>query len=450
MQASCKVTGVKHAPSTAYHPRTDGQSECSNQWLETAIRFITDEKQKNWAPYLPIAQFAHNNWPSDTTRKSPLFSLMGFNPCADWIHATSPIPRVTLRLEQLKEARDQARNFMIKAQQSWVKHRDTPKYKEGDLVWLEGKNLRINQPTAKLAPRRHGPFKIIQVMSTVNYHLELPTQWSIHPVFHIDLLTPYKETIMHGPNFTQPAPELIDGEEEYSMEKILDSRRFGRRRRLQYLVKWEGYPNSDNMWVDKDDVSADNKIRDFKTLNPESEVHLRWAHVVSIPYSPIPISHTLHSSLILRHSMSSDADSTLPYEYPTGAYGDDSLGLGSDTAADIANAFHRMSIHTPARLSPNGAAVQAEEVVYVVLFPDEAVIRDAHHFSLASGAALGGASETGVTQLQQTQQGDDPRPVTSDDDDDLSICPLCTSEQAYCHCQPNPVTMSPPPLPIPP
>jgi hypothetical protein len=202
IQAACKVTGVKHAPSTAYHPRTDGQSERSNQWLETAIQFITDQKQKNWAPYLPIAQFAHNNWPSDTTRKSPFFLLMGFNPHADWIHATSPIPKVTLRLEQLKEARIQARDAMIKAQQSWVKHRHTPKYKEGDLVWLEGKNLRVNQPTAKLAPRRHGPFKITQVMSAVNYCLELPTQWSIHPVFHIDLLTPYKETIMHGPNFT--------------------------------------------------------------------------------------------------------------------------------------------------------------------------------------------------------------------------------------------------------
>jgi hypothetical protein len=169
IQAACKVTGINHAPSTAYHPRTDGQSERSNQWLETAIRFITDQKQKNWAPYLPIAQFAHNNWPSDTTRKSPFFLLMGFNPRADWVHATSPIPRVTLRLEQLKEARVQARDAMIKAQQSWVKHRDTPKYKEGDQVWLEGKNLRINQPTAKLAPRRHGPFKIIQVMSPVNY-----------------------------------------------------------------------------------------------------------------------------------------------------------------------------------------------------------------------------------------------------------------------------------------
>jgi hypothetical protein len=117
MQAAFKVTGIKHSPSTAYHPRTDGQSEHSNQWLETAICFITDEKQKNWAPYLPVAQFAHNNWPSDTTRKSPFFLLMGFNPRADWIHATSPTPRVTLRLEQLKEARDQARGFMIKAQQ---------------------------------------------------------------------------------------------------------------------------------------------------------------------------------------------------------------------------------------------------------------------------------------------------------------------------------------------
>jgi hypothetical protein len=37
IQAACKVMGVKHAPSTAYHPRTDGQSERSNQWLETAI-----------------------------------------------------------------------------------------------------------------------------------------------------------------------------------------------------------------------------------------------------------------------------------------------------------------------------------------------------------------------------------------------------------------------------
>jgi len=139
---------------------------------------------------------------------------------------------------------------MIKAQQSWVKHKDTPKYKEGDLVWLEGRHLRTNQPTAKLAPKRHGPFPIVQVMSPVNYRLKLPTQWSIHDVFHIDLLTPYQETDLHGSNYLRPAPDLIDNEEEYKVEKVLDFWHFGRGRKKQYLIKWKGYPDSDNEWVD--------------------------------------------------------------------------------------------------------------------------------------------------------------------------------------------------------
>jgi hypothetical protein len=112
-------------------------------------------------------------------------------------------------------------------------------------------------------------------MSAVNYRLELPTQWSIHPVFHIDLLTPYRETITHGANYQRPPPDLVDNEEEYEVETILDSRLFGRRKRLQYLVKWAGYPDSDNMWVDKDDVFAEDKVREFKRRNPAAKTHIR-------------------------------------------------------------------------------------------------------------------------------------------------------------------------------
>jgi hypothetical protein len=36
-----------------------------------------------------------------------------------------------------------------------------------------------------------------------------------------------------------PPPELVDGEEEYIVEEILNSWMF--RWKLQYLVKWEGY-----------------------------------------------------------------------------------------------------------------------------------------------------------------------------------------------------------------
>ena len=122
---------------------------------------------------------------------------MEYHPRADWTDKWSPIPQVVTRVEQFKEARNKAQELMKKAQQAWVKNRDTPKYKIGDQVWLEGRHLRTNQPTVKLVPRCHGPFPIVQVMSPVNYHLQLPMQWSIHDVFHTDLLTPYCETPTH-------------------------------------------------------------------------------------------------------------------------------------------------------------------------------------------------------------------------------------------------------------
>jgi hypothetical protein len=60
-------------------------------------------------------------------------------------------------------------------------------------------------------------------MSPVSYRLALPSQWKIHLVFHIDLLSPYRETEVHGINYQRPPPELIDNEEEYEVEDILDS-----------------------------------------------------------------------------------------------------------------------------------------------------------------------------------------------------------------------------------
>ncbi len=233
----------------------------------------------------------HNNWPNETTGESPFFVLYGFNPCADWMDKPSPIPQVALRVDQFKRARQCTQELMIKAQKSWVKHKDMPKYREEDHVWLEGRHLCTNQPTAKLAPKRHGPFPIVQVMSPVNYQLKLPTQWSIHDVFHIDLLTPYRETDIHGSNYSRLAPDLIDNEEEYEVEKILDSWQFGRGRKKQYLIKWKGYPDSDNEWVDKRDVHAPEAIREFENQNSATRTHIRWGNTSK---SSIPSS--LHST----------------------------------------------------------------------------------------------------------------------------------------------------------
>ena len=85
----CKIVGIEQNISTAYHPQTNGQSEHTNRWLETFLHFVTDYRQHDWATHLPMAQFTHNNWPSDTMRKSPFFLLMGYNPHTDWCNATS-------------------------------------------------------------------------------------------------------------------------------------------------------------------------------------------------------------------------------------------------------------------------------------------------------------------------------------------------------------------------
>jgi len=72
----------------------------------------------------------------------------------------------------------------------------------------------------------------------------------IHPVFHNSLLKPYKETTAHGPNFARPPPEIVGGEEgHYEIERILTSRPTRNRKSTQYLVKWKGYPDSENSWL---------------------------------------------------------------------------------------------------------------------------------------------------------------------------------------------------------
>ena len=81
-------------------------------------------------------------------------------------------------------------------------------------------------------------------------------------MFHVDLLTPYHETQEHGTNYTQPPPELINGEEEYQIEEIIDERI--NRRKKQYLVKWLGYPVSENSWVDEKDIHADKLLEEYR------------------------------------------------------------------------------------------------------------------------------------------------------------------------------------------
>jgi hypothetical protein len=116
--------------------------------------------------------------------------------------------------------------------------RPEAQYTMGVQVWLEGKSLKLPYQSTKLVPKRYGPFKIIKEVSPVVYQLSLPMSWGIHDVFHSSLLSPYHEMTQHGPNFSWPPLDLIEGEEEYKVKAIRNHQCFGHSHALQYLVKW--------------------------------------------------------------------------------------------------------------------------------------------------------------------------------------------------------------------
>jgi Chromo (CHRromatin Organisation MOdifier) domain len=162
------------------------------------------------------------------------------------------------------------------AQQMLLKHalrkkgqRHFHPFAAGQKVWLEGTNLKTSHPTRKFAPRRYSPFPITDVISLVVYCLTLPPSWKIHNVFHVSLLTPYKETEEHRLNFAELPPELIEEQEEYEVEQVLASRLYGRWKKLQYLIRWKGYSHTHDSWASANDVHAPDLIQAFHRGNPQ-------------------------------------------------------------------------------------------------------------------------------------------------------------------------------------
>jgi hypothetical protein len=378
------------------------------------------------------------------------------------------IPRVTTRLEQYNEARRKAQDLMRRAQQSWVRHRDTPKYQVGDQVWLEGCHLRTNQPTAKLAPKCHGLFKVVQVMSPVNYRLELPMQWSIHDVFHTDLLTPYRETPTHGANYQRPPPDLVEGVEEYEVEKVIDSRRYRRGHKLQYLIAWKGYPDSDNQWVNWDDAEgAQEAIKEFQCSNPDRETHIKasidsphlsssYSHISSMTTSPSSTVHwtidtpencaawdaiirsdSYHTPAITYGDNNNVDDATTYNDYQRGRQ---SPGIASDIL-DATTPLRDME-ESETHLLSSTPSQQGDKTT-----SGPPILEDSGR-SMGRRLHIQSLHMTGTeTSTTGESAGNTPYPnaailfKSSDDEDDNIKCGRCENPIAYCHCSP---TMLPP------
>jgi hypothetical protein len=300
IQELCRILSIQHNASTAYRPQTDGQSERSNQKLEQYFRIFTNFHQTNWRHLLPLAQFTFNAWPNATTKKAPFELIMGHIPRVHQVFRTTTSPPLNDRLALITQARKDAAEALHRSQAIELPSSFIP-YNKGDLVWLEGKNLNTTHPSAKLAPRRFGPFLVTDAISRTSFRIKLPPSWKIHNVFHGTLLMPYKETTLNGNKYQEPAPDLVDGQPEWEVEQILGARK--RRHQLQYLVRWKGFSEAHDSWEPLTNLHADSLIRDYYRTHPSAirttykttqgpgpnPITIRRITVMSEPLSPLPL-----------------------------------------------------------------------------------------------------------------------------------------------------------------
>ena len=272
----CNKFKIQQNMSTAYHPRTNGQAERTNQEAEIYLCMYCNKQQNDWHLWLPLAEFAHNQHPSATTGQTPFSMIMGYTPKVEWPSALSQVLSYSKRMEQIEQVHEAAKASLEKAQKMMaIRNPDYKRfcpYQEGNLVWIEDTNLKTLYPSAKLAPKHYGPFEVIKQLSPAVYSIKIPHHWKIHNTFHANLITLYKETIIHGSNYSQQPPDLVNGEEVFEVEQILDMKQMGRGHKTHYLIKWKGYPTSDNLWEPEKNLNADELIAEFKrSFRPKEE-----------------------------------------------------------------------------------------------------------------------------------------------------------------------------------
>ena len=211
--------------------------------MEQYLRLFINQWQDDWTDLLPLAEFQYNNHVHASTQH-PLFLLdsrhlprMGFEPD----QRSSRVESVNEFTERMRSTLEEVKSALAKSNDDMARYYDqrrvpAPEYQPGDKVYLDASNMSTTRPSRKLSHRRLGPFSIERKVGNSAYRLWLPAAMKhIHPIFNMVKLTPAPEDpIARRRAPPQPLLEIVDREEEWVVEEILDSKVINRK--LRYLV----------------------------------------------------------------------------------------------------------------------------------------------------------------------------------------------------------------------
>jgi len=134
-------------------------------------------------------------------------------------------------VEKMKKIQKVARVVLGKVQKEMKRYTDrkqgeAKEYKIRDLVLLSTKDLKwqmIGRRSEKLTKWFVGPYRVKGIVLTNAIELELPSSIKIYPIVNVSQVWLYKPQV-EGQKKTPPKPVIIEGEEEFKVEKILNKR----------------------------------------------------------------------------------------------------------------------------------------------------------------------------------------------------------------------------------
>nr|GEU67096.1 retrotransposable element Tf2 [Tanacetum cinerariifolium] len=184
--------------SSAYHPQTDGQTDVVNRCLECYLRCMTEEKPKEWAKWLSLAEYWYNTNFYTSIKTTP-FEVMYAQPPSSPIFYSPGQSNVDIMDRHLtaKEAIIKMLQFHLAKAQARIKaaadlHKTDRSFEVDQWVWLKLQPHRkisvMKGKYNKLLPKYYGPFQVINKVGKVAYKLLLHMTAQIHPVFYVSQL----------------------------------------------------------------------------------------------------------------------------------------------------------------------------------------------------------------------------------------------------------------------
>ena len=89
----------------------------------------------------------------------------------------------------------------------------------------------------------------------------------MHDVFHVSHLIPENKNTIVGRRQEPPLPIEVEGEVEYEIDHIIKERKT-RAGVFQFWVRWKGYGEEEDQWINEYDMHAPELIEEFRSRQP--------------------------------------------------------------------------------------------------------------------------------------------------------------------------------------